>query len=141
MGFQHWRSNAEVHVDNQNRKVRAIIVSTTIRRSADQLRKAIKCAVEQHRRGLYFVLAAIINDEDERNEAIQELVNRNGIFVSKEYQVMCRMSDHGWKGAKTIATTNSLAIKDNIDKRVVKGYLVKKGDNRWIMKAVVKGIE
>ena len=69
----------------KNRKARAIIMSTTTARSMSQLRKTIKCAVEQHKRGIYFVLETIINDELERKEAIQELVNQEGICFSKEY--------------------------------------------------------
>ena len=44
---------------------------STIEKSVSEVRKAIKCAMEQHKRGLYFVLKTIANDELERKEAIQ----------------------------------------------------------------------
>ena len=36
-----------------------------VKGSMSQLRKTIKCAEEQHRRGLYFVLETIISEEED----------------------------------------------------------------------------
>jgi hypothetical protein len=132
-----------------NRRARVIIMSMAIKGSTSQLRKSIKCAIEQHKRGLYFVLEAIVkcekdekdNCEDEKNESIQELANQGGMFVSKECTVMHHEGEHGWVMAKFKVITNSAAIRDNIDKSNVKSCRMKRSDNKWLVNLATEGVK
>jgi len=142
----------------RNRRARAIIMSTAMgitkfrsqskredphrlmRGPISQVKKAIKCAREQDRRGLYFVLEAIIGEEDERSRAVQELVNQDGIFVSKEYSIMYREGEFGWVVARAKIVTNSVAVRDNIDKAIAGRHWMKTLDNNWMVDAVAKGV-
>jgi hypothetical protein len=67
-----------------------------IKGSMSQLRKAIKCAEEQHRRGLYFVLETITENEEDKSKAVHGLVNQKGIMVSKDFSIMRREGAFGW---------------------------------------------
>ena len=51
-----------------------------MRAPMSHVNKVIRCAREQDNRGLYFVLESIGGKEDERDEAMKELINQKGIF-------------------------------------------------------------
>ena len=57
--------------------------------------RAIKCACEQNRRGLYFVLGSISGKEDEREEAMRRISNQGGTFESNEYSIVYREGEFG----------------------------------------------
>ena len=86
------------------------------------------------------MLEAIIGEEDERSRAVQELVNQDGIFVSKEYSIMYREGEFGWVVARTKVVTNSIAVRDNIDKTIAGRHWMKTLDNKWMVDAVVEGV-
>jgi mevalonate pyrophosphate decarboxylase len=84
----------------RKRKARAIVLSTVmnasefegrcktedpyklIRQSINRTIKMVKCAKEQDKRGLYFVLEAIEGDDNEINQVVGNLINQKGIMVS-----------------------------------------------------------
>jgi hypothetical protein len=56
------------------------------------------------------VIEAVVNDEEERKEAVQEFANQEGMFRSEKYSTMCRKSEHGWEAAEAMIITNSEKI-------------------------------
>ena len=105
------------------------------------MRKAIKCAEEQRKRGLYFVLETIVGEKDEKSSVVQELVSRNGSFVSREYSIMYREGAFGWVVTKARVVTNSTCIRDNIDNMIAGRHWMKTLNNEWMMDSVEKGIK
>ena len=89
---------------------------------------------------MYFVIEAIVGEEDERSKAIQELSGQEGNFESNEYSIMYREGDFGWVVAKAKVVTNSIAVRDNINKRIAERHCVKTLDNKWMVDVVVEGI-
>ena len=140
------------------RKARAMILSTAtpvtkfrsqskkedphriIRGPMSQVNKTIKCAREQDRRGLYFVLEAISGNEDERSRAVQDVINQEGIFASNEYSIMYREGDFGWVVARAKVMTNSRVVRDNVNKKIAGRHWMKTLDNKWMVDVVVEGV-
>jgi hypothetical protein len=141
-----------------NREARAIIVSTAtpvtkfrsqskredphriMRGPLSQVNKVITCSREQDNRGLYFVLEAITGAEEKASKALQSLGNQEGIVESDEYSIMYREGEFGWVAAKAKVITNSMAIRDNINKRIAGRHWMKTLDNKWMVDSVVEGI-
>ena len=121
----------------KNRAARAIIMSAADER---QVNKAIKCAREQSKRGLYFAVEVISSRSEEIDKAVQELMNEEGNFASQEYSMMSKKGEFGWTAAKARIVTNSSCIKDNVDKSITGKHWAKGADNKWLVDAVARGI-
>jgi len=125
----------------RNRKARAIIVSAAA--AGGQVNKAIKCAREQGRRGLYFALEVAANgskEDEEINKAIQDLVNQEGNFVSQEYSIMNKKGAFGWVATKAKIITNSRCVRDKIDKSLAGKHWIRTNDSKRLANAVAKGV-
>jgi hypothetical protein len=110
-----------------------------MRQSISHVIKTIKCAREQDNRGLYFVLEEIMGEDDERGEAMNNLINQEGIMVSNPYSIMYREGAFGWVVSKARVVTNSKAVRDNVDNTIAGRHWMKTTDNKWMVKTVEQG--
>ena len=78
--------------------------------------------------------------EDERSEAVQELINQEVILESREYSVMYREGEFGWVVAKAKVVTHSVAVWDNVNKKIAGRHCIKTLDNKWMVDVVVEGV-
>jgi hypothetical protein len=143
----------------KGRKARAIILSTAMgvkefgnqcsakdphevgRQSMSRTIKAVKCAKEQDKRGLYFVLEEVIGGDNEVCEVTDNLINQQGIEVSNPYSIMYREGNFGWVTVKVRAITNSIAVRDNLNKTIAGKCWMKTSDNRRIVEVVERAVK
>jgi len=118
-------------------KAKVVTNSVVVR---DNVSRAIKCACEQNRRRLYFVLESISGKEDEREEAMRRISNQGGIFESNEYSIMYREGEFGWTITKAKVVTNSVAVRQNVNRRLAGRCCMKIVDNKWMKYVVAEGI-
>jgi hypothetical protein len=135
--FETAEAMREAMATIKNRKARVVITSTADER---QINKAIKCAKEQSKRGLYFVVEAFGDKSEETDEAIQTLTKEEGNHVSQDYSTITKKGEFGWVAANTRIITNSSCIKDNVEKAISSRRGIRTPRNKWLIEAVEKGI-
>ena len=85
------------------------------------------------------MLESVVGQEDKRSDAMKELVNRKGILESNEDSIMHREFDFGWVVARAKVVTNSVAVRDNINKKIAGRHWMKTLDNKWMIDVVTQG--
>jgi len=159
VGLWHEAGNARVMDVIRGRKARAIILSTAIgankfgsqcaredpheivKQSISRTIKATKCAEEQNRRGLHFVLEEVIGEDNEVREVMDNLICQEGIMVSNPYSIMSREGNFGWVMAKARVITNSVVVKDNINLTITGKHWTKTSNNKWMKDVVERAVK
>ena len=82
----------------------------------------------------------IAGGDNERSSELQDLINQDGNFVSREYSIMYREGEFGWVVSRAKVVTNSKFVRDNIDSAIAGRHWRKTLDNKWMIDVVEKGI-
>ena len=87
------------------------------------------------------MLEEVIGTDNEVREVIDNLITQEGIMVSNPYSIMYREGNFGWVMAKARIITNSVVVKDNVNKRIAGKYWMKTPDNRRMVEVVERAVK